>query len=69
MNIVKKLLKMFNLSIDNTKILSNLDEIKFQKDVFKERKFRESRDKNNKLTFLDNKEQKKLISHIPLEEV
>ena len=69
MNIVKKLLKMFNLSIDNTKILSNLDEIKFQKDVFKERKFRESRDKNNKLTFFDNKEQKKLISHLPLEEV
>ena len=30
MNIVKKLLRMFNLSNDNTKILSNLDEIKFQ---------------------------------------
>ena len=39
------------------------------KDAFKERKFRESRDKNNKLTFLDKKEQKKLISHLPLEEV
>jgi len=39
------------------------------KDAFKERKFRESRDKNNKLTFLDKKEQKKLISNLPLEEV
>ena len=39
------------------------------RDAFKERKFRESRDKNNKLTFLNNKEQKELISHLSLEEV
>lgn len=39
------------------------------RDAFRERKFRESRDKNNKLTYLDNKEQKKLISHLYLEEV
>lgn len=39
------------------------------KDAFRERKFRESRDKNNKLTFLSSFEEKKLISHLPLEEV
>ena len=39
------------------------------RDAFRERKFRESRDKNNKLTFLNNKEQKELISHLPLKEV
>ena len=38
-------------------------------DAFKERKFRESRDKNNKLTFLNNKEQKELISRLSLKEV
>ena len=39
------------------------------KEAFRERKFRESRDKNNKLTFLSSFEEKKLISHLPLEEV
>ena len=39
------------------------------KEAFQERKFRESRDKNNKLTFLNSAEEKDLISHLPLEEV
>lgn len=39
------------------------------KEAFQERKFRESRDKNNKLAFLNSAEEKKLISHLPLEEV
>ena len=39
------------------------------KEAFQERKFRESRDKNNKLTFLNSAEEKELISHLPLEEV
>jgi len=39
------------------------------KEAFQERKFRESRDKNNKLTFLNSTEEKDLISHLPLEEV
>ena len=39
------------------------------KEAFQERKFRESRDKNNKLTFLNSVEEKDLISHLPLEEV
>ena len=39
------------------------------KEAFQERKFRESRGKNNKLTFLNSTEEKELISHLPLEEV
>ena len=39
------------------------------KEAFQERKFRESRDKNNKLTFLNSAEEKELISHLTLEEV
>ncbi len=62
MNIVKKFLKMFNLSNEKVKKF-------YCRDAFKERKFREPRDKNNKLTFLNNKEQKELISHLSLEEV
>ena len=37
--------------------------------AFQNRKFRESRNKNNKLTFLNSNESKKLISHLDLEEV
>ena len=39
------------------------------KEAFQERKFRESRGKNNKLTFLNSTEEKELISHLHLEEV
>lgn len=39
------------------------------KEAFQKRKFRESRDKNNKLNFLNSTEEKELISHLPLEEV
>jgi len=39
------------------------------KEAFQTKKFRESRDKNNKLIFLNSSEEKELISHLPLEEV
>ena len=39
------------------------------KEAFQERKFRESRDKKNNLTFLNSAEEKELISHLTLEEV
>lgn len=39
------------------------------KEAFQNRKFRESRDKNNKLTFLNSNESKKLILHLDLKEV
>ncbi len=38
-------------------------------EVFVQRKFRESRDKNNKLSFLNKAEEKEIISKLPLEEV
>ena len=38
-------------------------------DAFVERKFRESRDKNNKLNFLNSSQEKEIISKLPLEEV
>ena len=51
-----------NLLNDKVKELSIIE-------AFQERKFRESRDKNNKLTFLNSAEEKELISHLTLEEV
>lgn len=36
---------------------------------FQKRKFRESRDKNNNLSFLNSEEEKKLVLKLPLEEV
>ena len=46
----------------------NIKELNIKK-AFRERKFRESRDGNNKLTFLNSVDQKELISDLPLEEV
>lgn len=42
---------------------------KSSKEVFVEKKFRELRDKNNKIIFLDNQEEKKLIANLPFKEI
>ena len=52
---------MSNLSNDKVKEF-------YYRDAFKERKLGESRDKINKLIFLNNKGQKKIIAHLSLEE-
>ncbi len=50
-------------------LLNNHVKEKNVKEAFRERKFRESRDKNNKLNFLDSTQEKEIISKLPLEEV